>query len=64
MKENDESRKAMFAEIYKQNAIRTESRKKGKGWFEEKDARTGKAPKHQKAASKKNSLPISNARII
>jgi hypothetical protein len=66
MIEDDDRRRAAFAKMNekKLNTIRTESRKKGKGWHEEKDIRTGKAKRHQEAASKNNSLLISNARII
>lgn len=66
--EDDDSRRAAFAKMNEKNlnVIRTESRKKGKGWHEEKDIRTGKARRHQEVASKlKNSFnEISNTRIV
>jgi len=66
--EDDDSRRAAFAKMNEKelNVIRTESRKKGKGWHEEKDIRTDKARRHQEVASKskKPSNELSNARIV
>ena len=60
---NDKSRRAAFA---KMNSVSNSIRKHKRGWYEPKDIRTGKAPIHQKAATKSKNLSseISNAKII